>query len=123
MATTVSPELVSGDERRGRQGRRFISVERRRELLAAFEGSGLTRTAFARREGINYTTLCNWVQREGKTGGHAHAPASVRFAEVALPPASAASGARSLEVRLPDGTTVRGERVEQLTALVRALRA
>ena len=119
MGNTVSTELVHEDERRGRQGRRFISAERRRELVSAFGESGLTRSEFARREGIKYTTLCNWVQREGKAGGEDKAPGGLRFAEVALP----ASTGRGLEVRLPDGTILRGERVEHLAALVRALRA
>lgn len=119
MGTTVSAELVTEDERRGQQGRRFISAERRRELVAAFGGSGLTRTEFARREGVKYTTLCNWVQREGKASEPGKAPTGVRFAEVTLP----TGPVRGLEVRLPDGTTLRGERVEELAALVRALRA
>ena len=119
MGTTVSTELVAEDERRGRQGRRFVSCERRRELLAAFGASRLTRAEFARREGLKYTTLCNWVQQDGKVGERARAPATVRFAEVTLP----ASRAGGLEVRLPDGTTLRGERVDELAALVRALRA
>ncbi len=122
MGTTVSTELVTDGERRGRQGRRFVSEERRRELVVAFGESGLTRKEFARREGIKYTTLCNWVQREEKVGAPTQAPAqesrAVRFAEVALP----AGIARALEVRLPDGTTVLGECVEELAALVRALR-
>ena len=119
MGTTVSTELVTEDERRGRQGRRFVSAERRRELLAAFAASDLTRSEFARREGIKYTTLCNWVQHEGRGGERTEAAAAMRFTEVALP-VKAACG---LEVRLPDGTILRGERVEELAALVRALRA
>jgi hypothetical protein len=74
---------------------------------------------FARREGVKYTTLCNWVQQEGKVGGPAKTPATVRFAEVTLPPGMP----RGVEVRLPDGTTVRGGRIEEVVALVRALRA
>ncbi len=93
-------------------------AERRRELLAAFGEGGLTRAEFARREGIKYTTLCNWVQREGKADARREAPAAVHFAEVGLP--AIVSGA--LEVRLPDGTTLRGARVAELAALVRALR-
>lgn len=118
MGTTVSTELVDEGDRRGRQGRRFVSAKRRRELVAAFGTSGLTRTEFARREGVRYTTLCNWVQREGKADAVAKEPTTVRFAEMTLPP-SAAGG---LEVRLPDGTAIRGERVAELVALVRALR-
>ena len=107
-------------ERRDRLGRRHVPVERRRELLADFRASGLTRTAFARREGLRYTTLCTWVQREPKAPGRPKPPgALVQFAEVALP----ASAAGRLEVRLADGTTLHGGQVEELAALVRALRA
>lgn len=70
MGTTVSTELVDAREKRGRDGRRFVAAERRRELLAAFR----------------------------------------------------ASVAQLLEVRLPDGTTLRGERAGELAALARALR-
>ena len=119
MGTTVSTELVDHGERRGRKGRTFVPAERRREVLAAFGQSGLTRTEFARREGIKYTTLCNWVQQDGQVGERAPAPAAVRFAEVTLP----AGMGRGLEVCLPDGTTLRGERVEELAALARALRS
>ncbi|HEY0568095.1 MAG TPA: hypothetical protein VGD13_08210 [Xanthobacteraceae bacterium] len=59
------------------------------------------------------------MQQEGKAGGPAKAaPPPVRFAEVTL----GASVARGLEVRLPDGTTLRGDRVADLAALARALR-
>jgi len=97
-----------------------VAAERRRELLAAFRASGLTRRAFARQEGIRYTTFCAWVQWEERADRRPAlaAKAAVRFAEVALP----ASVAQVLEVRLPDGTTLRGERVGELAALVRALR-
>ena len=110
--------MVDHGERRGRKGRTFVSAERRRELLAAFSDCGLTRMEFARREGIKYTTLCNWVQQDGQVGERTPAQAPVRFTEVTLP----VSVARGLEVRLPDGTTLRGERVDELAALTRALR-
>ena len=118
MGTTVSTELVTEGERRGRQGRRFFSAQRRQELLAAFGESGQTRREFARREGIKYTTLCNWVQQVDKVGERAKAPVAVRFTEVTLP----ASKPVGLEVRLPDGTTLRGESVAELAKLARALR-
>ncbi|MBI2513261.1 MAG: hypothetical protein HYV96_14890 [Opitutae bacterium] len=95
--------------------------ERREQLLAAFRESGLTRRAFARREGIRYTTFCNWTQRAAKRGLAAPAALPVRFAEVALPASSSPSASGGvLEVRLADGTTVRGGSVEELVALVRA---
>ncbi|MBI3886177.1 MAG: hypothetical protein HY302_10670 [Opitutae bacterium] len=131
MGNTVTAELVHHEERRDRMGRRHVPAVRRRELLAMFYDSGLTRQAFARRERIRYTTFCTWVQREGKTGVRPKAPKPVRppqrinFAEACLPgpvalPVSAPCG---LEVRLPDGTVVRGGRAEELAALVRALRS
>lgn len=119
MGTTVSTEWVDTGEKRGRDGRRYVATERRREWLAMFRRSGLTRRAFARQEGIRYTTFCSWLHRWEVADGRGTAVTkAVRFAEVALP----SSAGRSLEVRLPDGTTVRGERVGELAALVRALR-
>jgi hypothetical protein len=70
-------------------------------LVVAFVASGLTRTEFARREGVKYTTLCNWVQRGGTVGERAKVPSVVRFAEMTLPSGPACR----LEVRLQDGTT------------------
>ena len=101
--------------------------ERREQLLAQFRESGLTRRAFARREGIRYTTFCNWTQQAVKRGlaaPEAAAPA-MRFAEVALPGrvSMGAGGGSGIEVRLADGTVVRGGRVEEVAALVRALRS
>jgi transposase-like protein len=95
-------------------------VERRRELLAAFRESGLTRARFARQEGLRYSTFYTWVQQEGKPSGRPKPPVPpVRFTEVALPvPAS-----RGLEVQLPCGAIARGSSVAELAQLVRALRA
>ena len=75
MGTTVSPELVHHGERRDRLGRQHVPVERRRELVAAFRESGLTRVAFARQEGVRYPTFCTWVQQAGKPDGPAEAAA------------------------------------------------
>lgn len=53
------------DERRKRdtRGRKIATGERRAELLAAFDTSGLTQRAFARREGVNFHTFVAWLQR------------------------------------------------------------
>ena len=68
MGTTVTTELVQDGARRDRLGRRHLSTERRLALLAQFRGSGLTREAFARQEGLRYTTFCGWVQRPKPKG-------------------------------------------------------
>lgn len=90
-------------------------------MLAAFRESGMTQVAFAKREGICYTTFCHWMQRAAKSGMRDGSASAVRFAEVALPTTGA--GASGLEVRLADGTVLRGGGVEELAALARALRS
>ena len=125
MGTTVSAELMDGGERRGKRGRKLLPEGRRRELVAEYVRSGLTRMEFARRSGVKYTTLCNWVQHaeaqppaEAAQAEHTRGKPLVNFTEVALP-VGAAGG---WEVRLADGTAIRGAGREDLAALVRALR-
>ena len=114
--TTAMVELVETGEKRDRVGRKITPAGRREELVGAWQRSGLTQAEFARREGVRYPTFASWVQQQ-----RAAKPAGpkVRFAEVQLP----ASRAGGLEARLPDGTILWGERVEELVALIRALRA
>lgn len=132
MATITTTELIDTGEKRDALGRRHTPAERRAELLAAYRQSGLTQSAFARREGIRYSTFCTWAQAERRSGGLPPAPAggkrrrrvgapAVRFAEVRLP--AVAAPVPGLEVRLPDGTRLRGGSAQELAALVRALRA
>lgn len=60
-------EVVETGEKRDMGGRRMASVLRRAAMLAAYEGSGLTMSAFARREGIKYGTFTGWVYKaQGK---------------------------------------------------------
>lgn len=56
-----------------------ISAGRRAKLLAAFDRSGLSAAAFARQQGLNYTTFCGWRHRRAKTK---HLPG---FVQVELP--------------------------------------
>ncbi len=132
MTTITTTELIETGEKRDVLGRRHTPAERRSELLAAYRASGLTQSAFARREGLRYSTFCTWVQAERRSGGLPPAPAgrkrrrrvgapAVRFAEVRLP--AVAALVPGLEVRLPDGTLLRGGSTVELAALVRALRA
>ena len=119
--TTAATELVETGETRDRIGRKITPVARRAELVAAWRQSGLTQAAFARREGVRYPTFASWVQQARAHGGRAQRVApKLRFAEVQVP---AARRAPAVEVRLADGTVVRGASPQAVAAVVRALRA
>ena len=64
MVTNTTVELVETGEQRDRIGRRITPTARRAELVAAWRASGLTQAAFARREGIIYSSFAAWVQAE-----------------------------------------------------------
>jgi transposase-like protein len=116
--TTGTTELIDTGERRDTLGRVVVPKERRQELVSAWRTSGLTQAAFAKREGVRYSTFAHWVQQATKKAPVARSP-RVKFTEVALPP----SLAPALEVRLPDGTLLRGGNAAELAKLVRALRS
>lgn len=110
--------MIDTGERRDTLGRVVVPRERRQELVNAWRTSGLTQAAFAKREGVRYSTFAHWVQQATKKAPVVRSP-RVKFAEVALP----AALAPALEVRLPDGTLLRGGSVTDLAKLVRALRS
>jgi transposase-like protein len=117
----ITTEVVDTGERRDGRGRRVIPRAQRVALIEAYRSSGMSMAAFARRERINYTTFAGWLHRLGSLA----ASSPIRFAEVKVP-AIAAPSARSgheLEVRLADGTVLRGGRVADLIVLVRGLRS
>jgi transposase-like protein len=113
-------ELVETGEKRDRVGRKITSASRREELVGAWQHSGLTQAEFARQEGVRYPTFASWVQQQrAAKRTPPSAVAKVRFAEVQLP---ATVGMPPVEVRLADGTLVRGASVREVLAVVRALR-
>ncbi len=114
----ISTEIIETGEQRDGRGRRITPAGRRAEHVEAWRHSGLTQAAFARREGLRYPTFAHWVQQASKG---ALAPA-VRFAQVRWPQPPVSPPGPRLEVQMPDGITVRGGAVEELAALVRALR-
>lgn len=119
--TTATTELVETGETRDRVGRKITPAPRREELVSAWRESGLTQAAFARREGVRYPTFANWVQQARQVGRRVPGSApQVRFAEVQVP---AAMNAPAVEVRLVDGTLVRGTSAREVAAVVRALRS
>jgi len=118
---TIVADVVETGERRDTRGRRMTPAERRRQLVQAYRASGLTMAGFARRERINYATFAGWV---AKASREATADSPLGFTEIALPFARPPGAATDLlEVRLVDGTVLRGSRVAEVAALVRALRS
>lgn len=116
----ITAEVVSEEAKRDARGRKIIAEARWRELVALYEGSGVTQAKFARREGINYSTFVAWLgrcRRRRLMAGNA----SRHFVEAQLPGGSATAG--RLEVQLPNGVVVRGEEIVTLVALVKALGA
>jgi hypothetical protein len=113
---TISTEVVLAAEKRDSRGRAIADKQRRREVLAEYDRSGMTQRAFAKREGIKYATFVNWLawrrraQRNNRAGP--------TFAEVQLGPVRSVS---RLEVMLPSGVVIRGEDAREIAQLMRAL--
>ena len=115
----ITAELVDSGETRDRRGRRITKAQRRSELVTDFRSSGLTMAAFARREGINYATFAGWVAAQRVEP----AKSQIKFREVQLPALPPPKDDAPLEVRLPDGTMVRGGKVADVVTLLKALRS
>ncbi len=123
---TIVAEVIDAGERDSR-GRRRMSVAQRADYVRAYRESGLNQMAFAKREGLRYSTFAHWVQKAAKGELRVRPMSSPRegamqFAQVQLP-APAVPTTASLEVRLADGVVVRGDDVQKLAVLVRALRS
>jgi transposase-like protein len=112
---------VDTGEKRDARGRRVTPKERRAQIVQGYRAAGTTMAAFARRERINYSTFAGWVAKAQRA---TVAKRPMQFAELRLPLAApAATATDQLEVRLPDGTVLRGGRVADVAALARALRS
>lgn len=120
-------EVIDAGDRDSR-GRRRMSVAQRADYVRAYRESGLNQMAFAKREGLRYSTFAHWVQKAAKGELRVSPMSSSRegafqFAQVQLPTPAPTASAASIEVRLSDGVVVRGDDVQKLAALVRALRS
>lgn len=114
--TTIAAEMVEDTTRRGAGGRKLTPADQIEELVAAYESSGLSMAAFARREKLCYPTFAAWVKRRK---GQMIAPSAPRFAQLRLP--VGAMGAAPLSVTLPGGVVLQGSDPAALAALVHAL--
>jgi transposase-like protein len=112
----VRPEVpVVADTR----GRLRVSKAQRRDILAALARSGEGLPQFARRTGLKYSTLANWVKhnRGGKRSGRQ--PRLRLLEAVVESPAAAASGTLVV-LQLPGGVRVEvaDEKQAALAAIV-----
>ena len=107
----IATQLI--ETKRDERGRRITRAAERETLVKAYEESGLNQKAFAKHEGVKYTTFVSWVQecRRRRPG------AKVGFAELTLPRAAA-----PLEVQLADGTIIRGSNIEEVARLLQLVR-
>ena len=87
------------------QGRRRLSKAQRREVLGAFARSGQSLPEFARRTGLKYSTLANWVKRSRPVKGPGPRP-RLRLLEAVIEPAPAVAPASGLVLQLPGGVRV-----------------
>jgi len=85
----ITIETEVQDEKRNRRGRSITSEARREALVEGYRASGITLEQFAKREGINWSTLSKWCYRQGRDG----LAQTLNFAEVKLGSASPIAGA------------------------------
>ena len=95
--------------------RNRVDGQRRARLLAAFDRSGLSAAAFARRERLNYTTLCGWRHRRARS------KATPAFIEVEVP-GPATVGPLTIELgKVARLTMTCASQIELVAALIQAL--
>ena len=111
---TIATELI--EVKRDERGRRMTRATERETLVRAYEKSGLTQKAFAKQEGVRYSTFVSWVQEHRRRS----ATPKVGFAELTMP--RAVAGVAPLEVQLADGTIIRGSHVEEVARLLQLIR-
>jgi transposase-like protein len=90
--------------------------------IAEFDGSGLSRRAWCRQQGLNPNTLDYWRSRLGRSNPVIGTRASSALVPIVVAGNSAAVA--SIEIALPSGTRVRtpcGVDTLWLSALVRGL--
>ncbi|RRJ97171.1 hypothetical protein Ga0100231_016635 [Opitutaceae bacterium TAV4] len=122
----LKTEVIDDGQKRDRRGRVNWPKARREELVAEYEGSGLSQAAFARRAGVRYPTFVHWVQQARRKpvgmSGSGRQPVVPRFAEVCIGADKTVSlTGPEMSVTLPGGLVARGSDAAGLATLVRAL--
>lgn len=111
------------------RGRVRVGRQRRAELLAEFDRSGMSGAAFARWAGIKYPTFAGWLQqRRNGYGGRLLEPRasrpsaeSVQWAEIVVGGATAATSPGKVDVWLPGGARLELDGTRESSRAVAAL--
>ncbi len=127
---TYTASLLSAGEilNQDSPGRVRTHLGKRQEILAAFDGTGMSAARFAAMVGINYSTFCSWVQERNKKQGKDSAlTGAVAKPQVQWIEAEIACGAKPrcagdrMEIELLGGEArlrVRDERDAELAAVM-----
>ena len=126
MASTEA-EATASKVKSGRARRSRYTNQERVEIVAAFEASNLSASAFARQCGIKYSTFCSWVAKaKAKARRQARsrqtAPSSDAFIIAEIGQQSAIGG-EVLEVRLPGGAATTAASSKQVALLAELLKS
>ena len=103
------------------KGRLRVTKAQRREILAALARSGESVPGFARRTGLKYSTLANWVQRDRRSQSAGRKP-KLRLLEAVVEPVQDSGGKKPAVIllQLPGGVRleVADEKQVALAAMV-----
>ncbi len=114
----ITPEVIHREKKRDERGHYIYDEERKRRIMEGYDKSELTQKAYAKKEGIKYSTLISWLQ--GRRRANGQTKSLMKFEELRMPVATLGA---SIEVALPDGTLVRGTSARALAELLKLLRA
>jgi DNA-binding transcriptional regulator YiaG len=114
----ITAEVITGEKKRDERGHRLYDEEGKRRIMEGYDKSGLTQRAYAKQEGIKYSTLVSWLQ--GRRRARGQTKSLMKFEELGMPMTGMGG---SLEVVLADGTLVRGTSARALAELINLLRA
>lgn len=122
----TSSEILKTD----RRGRVRHTAQRREQLLAEFEKSGMSAPQYAEVTGLRYSTFANWRQKR-RLQSAALAPGAsvqaqtVEWLETVIDKAQASAPVSSstLIVRLPSGAAIELAHVSQASVAAALLRA
>lgn len=95
MQSTQSGERELAILKQDRMGRVRVPVERRQELLEAYDRSAMSAAEFAAHVGVKYPTMAAWIQRRRKEKG---APGGVKWMEAVVGEEAREAGRLVVEV-------------------------